>query len=875
MKVQPKPTVEKYSGRWWKSEISRAEERRKKFIEAAEESIRVYNAQKQVGVLNDAERRLNVWWYCTNTLLPAYYSSTPKAEVNLRKRTGSLPYELGSVVLERNAQYAMDVHFDFDKVGYQASLQFLLTGQAVLWARYVAEFETVYEEYAVIRDPEGKLIDGNGKEYDGDEEELEEREGGILIGGLQVQRKVSEKAILEVVQYNDYFCNDARSEAEIEWQGRRAFMDRSQATAVFGPEIADQLTYDSYPEVMKKDIARRDDKFEGKAELYEIWDRPSRKVYWIQKGGDKTLLETSEPPIRFEKFFPCSVIRQSADPDSVIPVSDYSHVKDQILEVERLTTRIHAVTQAIRTNSLYDATLGNQVEMLMTGDLKLIPVTNWPSYKQRGGLANGIEAMNIEPYMNALNILQGARQTALQQLYETLKVSDLLRGTSEQYKSATANRLENQWSSMGLIVRQNMFAKFVSDAISNLATIIAEQFDEETIFDVADADALIEPTLPPPPPAPEPMQPPMPPGEPGMEGMMPPMEMMPPPPPPYDPLAEIDKVKQQILDVLRDDKKRSYRIQIATDSMMAIDQQQQQQEASMLIQTAGAFFDQMRGLIDQYPPLLDFSISLFQNMIKRYKGGKEIDGLFTKALMQIGEISKAKEEAAKQPPPPDPVMQEVQGRLQIAQIESQARLQAAQMEMQDKAAKNQLSYQDQQLKMQRDQLEAQLKVQDQQFEQYLKQQELQVSQQELQVKQSQVQVEMLKVQASSQSDANKQAIQQETNRMAQILDLQKLELEQLRIKLSESEKLMEERRLQAELQIEKIGRSMELLQRPVTPPQTPQIVQMEKPKKKKRGTIITDDLGNPVGIEITEEPEKRVGKLITDETGNVLGMEMD
>ena len=612
-----------------------------------------------------------------------------------------------------------------------------------------------------------------------------------------------------------------------------------------------------------------------KAELYEIWDRPSRKVYWIQKGGDKTLLETSEPPIRFEKFFPCSVIRQSADPDSVIPVSDYSHVKDQILEVERLTTRIHAVTQAIRTNSLYDATLGNQVEMLMTGDLKLIPVTNWPSYKQRGGLANGIEAMNIEPYMNALNILQGARQTALQQLYETLKVSDLLRGTSEQYKSATANRLENQWSSMGLIVRQNMFAKFVSDAISNLATIIAEQFDEETIFDVADADALIEPTLPPPPPAPEPMQPPMPPGEPGMEDMMPPMDMMPPPPPPYDPLAEIDKVKQQILDVLRDDKKRSYRIQIATDSMMAIDQQQQQQEASMLIQTAGAFFDQMRGLIDQYPPLLDFSISLFQNMIKRYKGGKEIDGLFTKALMQIGEISKAKEEAAKQPPPPDPVMQEVQGRLQIAQIESQARLQAAQMEMQDKAAKNQLSYQDQQLKMQRDQLEAQLKVQDQQFEQYLKQQELQVSQQELQVKQSQVQVEMLKVQASSQSDANKQAIQQETNRMAQILDLQKLELEQLRIKLSESEKLMEERRLQAELQIEKIGRSMELLQRPVTPPQTPQIVQMEKPKKKKRGTIITDDLGNPVGIEITEEPEKRVGKLITDETGNVLGMEMD
>ena len=856
MKVQPKPTVEKYSGRWWKNEITRAEERRKKFIEAAEESIRVYNAQKQVGVLNDAERRLNVWWYCTNTLLPAYYSSTPKAEVNLRKRSGSLPYELGSVVLERNAQYAMDVHFDFDKIGYQAALQFLLTGQAVLWARYVAEFETAYEEYAVIRDSKGKLIDIEGNDYEGEEEELEEREGGILIGGMQVQKKTSEKAIIEVVQYNDYYCNDARSEAEIEWQARKAFLDRSQAESMFGPEIADQLTYDSFPEVIKKDIARQDDRYEGKAELYEIWDRPSRKVYWLQKGGDKTLIETSEPPIRFEKFFPCSVIRQSADPDSVIPVSDYSHVKDQILEVERLTTRIHAVTQAIRTNSLYDATLGNQVEMLMTGDLKLIPVTNWPSYKQRGGLANGIESMNIEPYINALNILQGARQNALQQLYETLKVSDLLRGTSEQYKSATANRLENQWSSMGLIVRQNMFAKFVSDSISNLATIIAEVFEPETIFDVADADALIEPTLPPPPPPP-PAPEPMPQDE---TGMMPPMpEMAPPMPPPYDPLEEIDRVKGQILEILRDDKKRSYRIQIATDSMMAIDQQQQQQEATMLIQTAGSFFDQMRGLIDQYPPLIDFSISLFQNMIKRYKGGKEIDGLFTKALTQIGEISKAKEEAAKQPPPPDPVMQEMQARMQIAQIESQARLQVTQMEMQDKSTKNQLSYQDQQLKMQRDQLEAQLKVQDQQFGQYIQQQELSIAQQEVQIKQSNVQVEMLKVQSASQSDANKQAITQETNRMAQILELQKLELEQMRIKLSESEKLMEERRLQADSQLERIRMSMEALQR--LPQQSPIMIQTDKPmvvekapvrSKKRKGTIITDSEGNPVGIDIEE-----------------------
>lgn len=858
MSVKIKPLIEKYSPRWWKAQITQSESRRRKFIETAEESIRVYNAQKQVGILNDAERRLNVWWYCINTLLPAYYSSTPKAEVNLRKRTGGLPYELGSVILERNTQFAMDTHFDFDKVGYNSALQFLLTGQGVLWARYVAKFEKVMEELAVIQDPTGQLIDGNGRPYTGDTSILQPGEGNILIASIEVERKVKEKAVLDVIQYNDYNCSDARTEDEIEWQSRRAFLDRAQAEDLFGRDVADDLVYDSFPEVMKKDLARKDDKFEGKAELHEIWCEATGKVYWLQKSGEKTIIESSEPPTKFEKFYPCSVISQSADPDSVVPVSDYAHVRDQILEVERLTTRIHAVTQAIRTNFLYDAAMGPTVEQLFSGDLKGTPIINWPSYKGRGGLQAGVEFYPVEPFVNALNTLQGARGAALQQLYETLKVSDLLRGTSEQYKSATANRLENQWSSLGLVVRQNMFSKFISDAISNLGTIIAEQFDAETILEIGDADALIEPTIlippaPPAPPMPEMGPEGMPPGD---TGMMPPMA---PPPPAPDPLQKIDEMKQQIMDLLRDDKKRSYRIQIASDSMIAIDQQQQQQDGAMLIQQAGQFFDQMRGLVDQYPPLLDFSISLFQNMIKRMKGGKELDGIFTKAMQQIGEIAKAKEEAAKQPPPPDPTTLEVQGRLQIAQVESQAKIQVMQMEMQDKATKNQLAYQEQQLKMQRDQLSAQLDIQKQQTEEYFKQQELALAQQEVQVKQSAVQVDMLKVQAMSASDANKQAIQQETNRMSQILEIQKLELEQMRMRLSESEKLMEERRLASEQQIERVRLQMDAIER--APSQSimfqsekPVIIEREKKKARKRkGKIITDDTGNPVGIEIEDQ----------------------
>ena len=739
----------------------------------------------------------------------------------------------------------MDCEFNFDQVGYDVALQFLLTGQGVLWSRYKFEMETEEKEIGYILTPEGKFIDAENEEFQGDVKDLVQNMNGIYTATVEVERKDDEKAILEVVNYPDYLCSDARNESEVEWRSRRAFLSRAQAENMFGADVASDLSYDSFPDAIKKNMNRDRDKYEGKAELYEIWCEEADKVFWVHKNDEKTIVQSGEPPIDYEKFYPCSVISQSANPDSVIPVSDYTHVKDQILEVERLTSRVHGMVQAIRANGAYDSTLGTLVDQLFSGDLKMYPFNNWPSYKSKGGLANSIEMLNIEPYVNALRVLQDSRGQALEQLYETLKVSDLLRGTSEQYKTATANRLENAWSSMGLIVRQNMFTKFISDAIGNLGTIIASQFDQELLMETGDAVQLLTPLVPPPPPAPAP--------DPNM-----PPEMQPPPPQPMDPMQVVMSMEQQIMEFLRNEDQFNYRIQIASDSMVAIDYQQQQQEGQQLLSVAGEFFNQMKTLVEQYPPLLDFSIQLFQNVIKRYKGGKEIDGLFSNALSQIQEIAKAKEEAAKQPPPPDPTTLEVQGRLQIAQVESQARLQAAQMEMQDKSTKNQLAYQEQQLRMQRDQLDAQLAIQKQQFEEYSKQQEIALRQQEVQVKQSAVQVDMLKVQAMSASDANKQAITQETNRMAQLLELQKLELEQMRIKLSESEKIMEERRLASDQQIERLRVSMEAFDR--QPSQSimfqsdkPVIVEREKKKaRKKRGKIVMDDQGNPVGIDIEE-----------------------
>jgi hypothetical protein len=194
------------------------------------------------------------------------------------------------------------------------------------------------------------------------------------------------------------------------------------------------------------------------------------------------------------------------------------------------------------------------------------------------------------------------------------------------------------------------------------------------------------------------------------------------------------------------------------------------------------------------------------------------------------------------------------------------------MEMQDKAVKNQLAYQDQQLKMQRDQLESQLRVQEQQFKEYMDQQRLAIDQQEVQIKGQAVQVDMLKVQSAAQTEADKNLIKQETQQMSHILEIQRLDLENMRIKLSESEKLMEERRLASEQALEQVRLRMEQVN-------TPRLMNMGgmggMTGRKKSGKIITDDNGNPTAIEITEQPEVKVQRITLDEEGNPSGIELE
>jgi len=744
MAIKPsRKAREKYSSRYWADQITQRLDDHKKFWEAAKQSIDVYNTTHKI---DDVERRMNCWWSLVNTMLPAYYSSTPKAEVSLKKKAGSSLYTLAGTILERNVQHEMDDGFDFDQVGLDSALQYLLTGIGVLWARYEPNISTKSVKIGLIKSATGQILDASGKPYEG-KEEPQEGEHGLFIE-RECECKEDEGAVLDVVNYDDYLVSDARNQGEIEWRARRAWLSEEEALETFGADIADELSFDSFPENIAKNRDKRD-KMDGKAELWEIYCEEAGKVFWCQVKGSDSILQSGEPPIEFEGFYPCVEIRSYTDPLSVIPRSDYEHVKDQILEVERLTTRIAAVTQAIRTNFAYDSTL-KELEDFMTGDLKGVPVVNWPSYKGRGGLANSMEFMNVQPYVQALEVLQNAREVAWNKLCESLKCSDLLRGQTDPTKTATANRLENAWSSLGLIVRQNQFANFIGGAIGKLGTIIAQQFSPEHLLMAADADDLINPIS---------------------NG---------------DPM-QAAQIKQDVLAIIKNESEMCYRIQIASDSMVALNERQERQDAADLIQSAGAFFQQMQQMIEQYPPLSTFGMQLFQYVIRRYRGGKELEPIFMDALTKMTQIAQQKQDAAAQQPP-DPKI-----------IEQQTRMQIAQMESQDAHQKNMLEAQALQTK-------SQLEMQAQQFEQFMKGKELELKAQEVNIalmtaqadiadKATRAGLEDKKLTTEATLSALQMHIDKQMSQVDAMIKQQEANTKELASKLHAWEKINEERRL--------------------------------------------------------------------------------
>lgn len=687
--------------------------------------------------------RFNALWANVQTLQPAIYINAPKPVAERRYLDKDPLARLASMTLERALEVQIDVGY-LHSTMQQTVLDYLLCGRGTSWERY----EPTYGEPVDVVDTENE------------EEQAE---------GDQPREVTYEKVCTDYVAWNKFRHSPAATWADVWWVAKEEMLTRKELRARFkekdkatGKLIADLIPLRDGSEDKQNDREKK--RKQPRACIQEIWNKNDREVIFIAPDWPNGPLERAPDPLHLADFWPCQKpLYATMTNDCLVPVPDYVEYQDQADELDNLTNRIQALTDAVRVNGVYDASYPELKRILQEGvDNRMIGVKNYAEFAQKGGLDAAMDFVPIKDVVEALIQLYDARERTKQVMYEITGISDIIRGQSDPNETLGAQKIKGNFATLRLEDRKKEVARFARDAIRIKAEIIAEQFSPETLAEMTGMLPVIleEIKNDSPPPQPPmmghnggpPMEaapagsPPLGNGAPG--GPLPPAAgQQPMQPPPPDPQMLAQQKFQEICSLLRDDKMRTFRIDIETDSTIELDKTSEKQAVVELFTAVGGFLEKaipVGQTMPQLTPALGQSI-LFA--FRRFGAGRDVEAVWEQAIDQLTQM-------AKNPPPKPPSPEE---------IKAQAEVQKQQMESQRQQQQAEIDRQQAQMEMAAEQQKAQLDLQK-------GQQELALDQARLQLEREKMDMERQKMAMEIQAGQQKAQIEGEAMQRKAALD---------------------------------------------------------------------------------------------------------
>ena len=109
-------------------------------------------------------------------------------------------------------------------------------------------------------------------------------------------------------------------------------------------------------------------------------------MVWVAKGCED-ILDEDDPHLDLREFFPCpKPAYGTVQRGSLVPVPDVLQYQDQLEELNLLTGRIHALSDALEVKGFYPAGGGELADAIETAiKIKtpgrvLVPISNWAAF---------------------------------------------------------------------------------------------------------------------------------------------------------------------------------------------------------------------------------------------------------------------------------------------------------------------------------------------------------------------------------------------------------------------------------------------------------------------------------------------------------------
>jgi hypothetical protein len=630
----------------WTMEFSSAKKWIRKWHKQSDKVVERYVDNREKDSTDDLSTKLNLFNANITTLQSMLYGRMPKVEVDRR---------------------FADQDDDIARVASQILQRILNT-----------DIESAGEDYShVLRSALGdRLLVGLGTarvKYDFEEKQtevppqLDPITGEELAPGYTDTTVEDEWVDTVYTHWRDILWSPCRTYAEMRWRAYRAYLTRDELIARFGEELGKLIPLESKgPTYEKNRDSAREKEVWDQAEVWEIWDKTNKKVFWFVEGFDR-ILDMKDDPLGLDGFFPePPSMMSNVTTSKYIPKADYVIAQDLYQQIDILETRISLLTSACKAVGVYDKANDGIQRVFMEGvENQLIPVDNWAAFAEKGGLKGVVDWVPIEQIAQVIQILTQKQNDMINQLYQVTGMADILRGAASQVGvSATEQTIKAKFASIRIQALQDEFARFASDLQRLKAEIIAKHYQVYCILE--QSNIMSTPDA---------------------------------------------QMAQQAVELIKQPNASRWKIQVKPETLAMVDYAQLKQDRTEYINVLATFLQSAAPLVEMSSEAVPFLMQLMKWGLAGFKGSNEIEGVVDQAIAMFEQ--KLKQGGGEKP---DPEQIKAQAEIQKAQLA----MQKAQMDMQ----RDQMKFQ---MEMEQCKKEFEYKMIEMQTKHQLEMQKLQMS----------------------------------------------------------------------------------------------------------------------------------------------------
>ena len=187
------------------------------------------------------------------------------------------------------------------------------------------------------------------------------------------------------------------------------------------------------------------------------------------REGCEDILDEDDATPRIAEFFPCpKPAYGTVQRGSLVPVPDVLQYRDQLEEINLLTGRIHALSDALEVKGFYPAggaEIADAVQaaiQIKTSGRMLVPISNWAAF---GGSKEVIIWLPIDMIATTIQALVLLRKQVIEDIYQIMGLSDIMRGATDPNETLGAQQLKTQYGSTRIRDKQQELVRLARDLV--------------------------------------------------------------------------------------------------------------------------------------------------------------------------------------------------------------------------------------------------------------------------------------------------------------------------------------------------------------------------------------------------------------------------